>query len=416
MSQGSSSLRPFQRLLLGRSISLLATALIPTGLTLALVKGTGSSADLGIVLACEFFPQIAFLLVGGVVADRFRPQRVALAADVLRGAAQLAIGVELLTGSASTLALALLSVVTGSAVAFGNPTISPLVALSVPQNARMRANSYIGVAGGVALVAGPGIVGVMALVAGTGWSFVLTAALFLVSAATLGGVRTPSAVRAADRTTFGQDMRDGWRMVTRNRWFWTNLVGHGISNLTAGVFMTLGPLIAVRTLGGDTAWVVIYQSGMVGMLLGAYLAPKLRIRSPLIVTSVAAAAFALPLIALGFPAEIAVDAAAYFVAMLALGVLNSVWQTVMQQRFETHTLARADSYDSLLSFVIRPVGLALAAPLALVVGNAQVMFGSAVLVGAFNLALLALPEVRAMRYPTPTDTGEPVATTTEPVT
>jgi hypothetical protein len=171
--------------------------------------------------------------------------------------------------------------------------------------------------------------------------------------------------------------------------------------------MTLGPLIAIRELGGEISWVVIYQCGMVGMIAGAFLTSRLPITRPLVATSLGGAVFALPLISFAVPAPVWVNAAAYFAAMLGLGILNALWQTVMQQQFPPQTLARADSYDALLSFAARPLGLALAAPVAILTGEAAVLIAAAVLVGAFNLALIALPEVRQMPLRTAPEPKDP---------
>ncbi|MEZ0072202.1 hypothetical protein ABH927_001539 [Planotetraspora sp. GP83] len=35
------------------------------------------------------------------------------------------------------------------------------------------------------------------------------------------------------------------------------MAGHGVRHLAAGVLLTLGPVIAVRGLAGESAWVVI---------------------------------------------------------------------------------------------------------------------------------------------------------------
>lgn len=201
------SLPQFRRFVAGRTLSVLATCLIPTALTLTVIQATGSAADLGIVLACELFPQLLLLPVGGVLADRLPPHRVALAADVLRGAVQLLIGVELLLGVIDIVHLSVLSVITGIAVAVGTPTTSPLVAAIVPQHGRIRANSLLGVVRGMALVVGPGLVAVLVVTVGVGWSFVLTGLLFAVAAATLGGLRIAPRARPERPTTFFADLK-----------------------------------------------------------------------------------------------------------------------------------------------------------------------------------------------------------------
>ncbi|MEV0074648.1 MFS transporter [Amycolatopsis sp. NPDC050768] len=386
----------FRRLLAGRSVSFLATALVPTALTLAVINATGSAGDLGLVLAAELVPQLALLPVGGVLADRLPAQRVAFAADLLRGLAQLGIGAELLLGFVRITDLIVLSAITGVGIAFGTPTMSPLVSAVVPGDARLAANGHLGVARGIALVAGPGIAGVLVVTVGAGWSFVVTGVLFGVAAATLRGVRTPPRNPAAPSTSFFRELADGWYEVRTRPWFWTNLLGHAVANLAAGALMTLGPLIAVRSLGGEVTWVVVYQAGMAGLVAGALAAPRLRFGRPLVATSVCGALFALPLVAFAVPVEPWGLAVAYGVGMLGIGTLNTVWQTTMQRHFPPTALARADSYDALLSFSARPLGLAVAAPVAELTGVAAPLVTLAVLVVAVHLVILALPDVRSI--------------------
>ena len=54
----------------------------------------------GIVAAIQTVARVAFLLAGGVWADRLRRQRVMLTADAVRGAVQAGLAALLLTGDA----------------------------------------------------------------------------------------------------------------------------------------------------------------------------------------------------------------------------------------------------------------------------------------------------------------------------
>ena len=381
------------RLVAGRTVAALATALVPTGLTLAVIRVTGSALDLGAVLAAEMLPMLLLLPIGGVIADRFPPRRVILVADLVRCAAQVALGALLLLGRPGVAAMAGLAALTGAAVAFGVPAVSPLVRGVVPAERRLTVNARIGVAAGLAQIAGPALAGGMTLWLGAGWSFLLTGALFAGSAVTLGGLVTaPRPVTRRDH--FLGDLREGWREARRHRWFLISVAGHGVWHLGAGVLLTLGPLIAVRDLGGESVWVVVAQAGTAAMVLGTFVASRLPIRRPLAVAALGAAAYACPLAAFAFPAPTVVVTAAYVVAMLGVGILMPLWETVMQQRVEPHALGRVDSFDALISFAARPLGLAAAAPIAAWVGVAAPLLTAAALVAAVNLAVLALPEVR----------------------
>lgn len=126
-------------------------------------------------------------------------------------------------------------------------------------------------------MAGPAAAGAMVLLVGAGWSSLLTSALFVCSALTLGGLRTPAPARSAARAHFLTELRAGWTETRRHPWFLANVVAHGVWHLAAGLLLTLGPLIAVRSLGGEGAWVVIAQLGTAGMLVGVWVAGRLRV-------------------------------------------------------------------------------------------------------------------------------------------
>lgn len=441
------------RLLIGRCLSALATALIPTTLTLAVLRATDDGGALGIVLASELVPMLLLLPVGGVLADRLRPERVALFADLVRGLSQAAIAVELLLGLYRLVDLALLSALAGAAIAFGSPAVPRLVVAVVPGPARLRMNARIGVVTSLSSVAAPAIAGTVTVAAGPGWAAGLTAVLFAGSALTLGGIRTSIArraegfqdaeqgagvqgaedgagvrgaeddgagVRGAEQgagvrgaeggvagrrvegsgvereaegrgtfSAFGRDLRRGWREIRQRPWFLACVFGHGVWHFVAGLFLTLAPVTVVQDLGGETNWMVIVQSGTVGMVLGVFAAPRLPIRRPLAVMQVGAAAYLLPMAALAVPGPVAVLAVAYFAAMFGLGVLIPLWETVVAEEIPERALGRVRSFDTLISFASRPFGLAVAAPLAGLTGVTALAVVGGVLVAAANLAAIA---------------------------
>ncbi|MEV5502136.1 MFS transporter [Nonomuraea fuscirosea] len=430
-------------MLIGRCLSALATALIPTTLTLAVLRATDDGGALGIVLASELVPMLLLLPVGGVLADRLRPERVALFADLVRGLSQAAIAVELLLGLYRLVDLALLSALAGAAIAFGSPAVPRLVVAVVPGPARLRVNARIGVVTSLSSVAAPAIAGTVTVAAGPGWAAGLTAVLFAGSALTLGGIRTSIArraegfqdaeqgagvqgaedgagVRGAEQgagvrgaeggvagrrvegsgvereaegrgtfSAFGRDLRRGWREIRQRPWFLACVFGHGVWHFVAGLFLTLAPVTVVQDLGGETNWMVIVQSGTVGMVLGVFAAPRLPIRRPLAVMQVGAAAYLLPMAALAVPGPVAVLAVAYFAAMFGLGVLIPLWETVVAEEIPERALGRVRSFDTLISFASRPFGLAVAAPLAGLTGVTALAVVGGVLVAAANLAAIA---------------------------
>ena len=58
--------------------------MIPVAISFAVLELTGSVADVGFVFAARLAPLAAFLLIGGVVADRLPRRAVMVAADIAR--------------------------------------------------------------------------------------------------------------------------------------------------------------------------------------------------------------------------------------------------------------------------------------------------------------------------------------------
>src|SRR5688572_19495013 len=90
--------RDFRLLWAGQTTSALGNAVVPVALAFAVLDLTGSASDLGFVLAAHTLPLVAFLLVGGVWADRLPRQLVMVGSDLVRGAAHATIAVLLLAG------------------------------------------------------------------------------------------------------------------------------------------------------------------------------------------------------------------------------------------------------------------------------------------------------------------------------
>ena len=67
----------------GQTVSLIGDDLAPMALAFAVLEEGGSATNVGIVYASNIVARLAFILVGGVMADRLSRHRVMLAADAL---------------------------------------------------------------------------------------------------------------------------------------------------------------------------------------------------------------------------------------------------------------------------------------------------------------------------------------------
>src|SRR6478672_8140899 len=85
---------PFRLLATGQGLSWLGDALVTVALAVAIVQTGGSASQLGLVIGAGMASRMALMLVGGVWADRLRPQRLMILCDLLRAAAQLLLAWE----------------------------------------------------------------------------------------------------------------------------------------------------------------------------------------------------------------------------------------------------------------------------------------------------------------------------------
>lgn len=391
--------RSFQLLFTGRVLSLMGSAVIPVALALAVLEATGSTAALALVLGCAMVPQLLLLPVGGVIGDRFNARTVALTTDLVRGATQLFVGAQLLAGEPVLWHLAVAEAIGGAAGAFAMPTVAPLVTGTVAAGELQRANTLIGIAESLTRLGGPAIGGALVVTAGGGWAFVLDGLTFAGSAALLIGVRV--APVTVPRGSLLADLKQGWYEVRSRDWYWTSLIAHSTWNGAAAVLLTLGPAIALTSMGGEGAWVAMVQTGTVGLLLGSLLAGRARPRRPVLAANLGLATYALPLAMLAASAPAPVTIAAYGVAQAGLGFLGPLWETSVQLAIPPHALARATSYDWLLSLAAVPLGYTLA-PLAAAAWGPQLpLTVAAVAVGAACLGTAAVPGVRRFRAAAP---------------
>ncbi|WP_063789975.1 MFS transporter [Streptomyces sp. MMG1121] len=384
--------RAFRLLFLGRSLSLVGDAVVPAALSLAVLRATGSTSALALVLGCAMVPRLLLLPLGGVVADRFNARTVALGTDLVRCAAQLWVGIQLLGSTAELWQIALASSVGGAASAFAMPTLPRLITGTVREEDRQAANSALGVVSSTTGFGGPALAGALILTAGPGWAFIVDATSFAVSAASLALIRI--AHLPGERGSLRVDLVEGWQEVRSRDWYWTSLIAHAVWNGAAAVLSTLGPALAVRQLGGEGTWVAILQAGAVGLLLGSLLAGRARPRRPILVANLGIATYALPLalFAAGAPAVAVI--VAYGLALAGLGFLNPVWETSVQAAIPPKVLARVTSYDWLLSLGATPLGYVLAPLAADAWGPRAPLWAAAIAVGLACTGTAAVPGVR----------------------
>jgi len=398
--------RRFRLLWLGQASSAVGDAMTPVALVFAVLHATGSAGQLGLVLAAFTLAHAVFILAGGVWGDRLERRLVMLSCDLIRGAAQLTLAVLVIRGEPQLWQFVALAAVVGAAESFFGPASTGLIPQTITAARLQQANALIALTRSGTWIFGPALSGVIVAAAGAGWVFAIDAATFVVSAAFLSVLRVDAAM-PAERTSFVDELRHGWREVRARRWLWTSLIAFGIGNFAWGAVQVLGPLVAEEELDGATSWGLITTFGGIGGVIGGIVALRWRPGRPLLVSHLIilglvpyVAGFAVPLPTAGL-------AALSLVALITIIVANTLWETVLQASIPNETLSRVSSYDWAISLVFMPLGFALWGPLAEWIGVKETLLLAAATIAVAKLAVSCVAEVRGLGRPQ-TPEQEPV--------
>ncbi|GGW38634.1 MFS transporter [Streptomyces griseoloalbus] len=394
-----------QRFLLlasARTISVLGNGFARVALGFAVLALPGATPGrLSLVLACQALPQLVFILVGGVIADRMSRARLMVAADMVGALAYAGLAALVLSGHAPLVVMCALAVVAGTATALFSPAMDGLVPLVVPADRLQQANGLLRVGTNTSLLLGLALSGVTVAWIGAGWALALNAVSFVVSAALTARLRVPGRPR---KTSSGwEDLRVGWREFASRQWLWAVVAQYTVVvaalNATAGV---LGPLVAEQDLGGARAWSVIVAAQALGTIAGAGLAARVRVGRPVLVAVLSTFPAAAPIALLAASAPVWVTAAAMFCSGIAADVFAVLWSTTIQREIPEEALSRVASYEWFGSLAFAPLGLLAAGPVADAVGTREALAGCAALIVIATAAALLAPRVRGLTHAPPT--------------
>ena len=387
---------PFRMLFGGRLADNVANAVAPIALAFAVLDLGGSPTVLGLVLAARTVPMVLLVLFGGVVADRLPRHRVLVAANVLSAGTQALVAVLLLAGAAEIWHLAAIEAVNGASSAFLMPAASALTQQTVPASQLQPANALLRMGHNLAFVTGSAAGGVLVAASGSGWAFAADSVLYLAAAALLGRIRLPREDRVA-ATGILTDLREGWTEFRTRTWLWVIVVQFAFVNMaSSGAQNALGPVVADETIG-RAAWGLVLASLTAGMVLGGLIALRWRWQRPLLVGSAAVLLEVPLLLVLGLAPSTAGLMAAAVLAGIGFEIFGVAWDVSVQSNVPADRLSRVYAYDWFGSLVFIPVGLALAGPVASLIGVSAAIVGAAAVIGISVLAVLAVPSVRDVR-------------------
>lgn len=384
----------FRYLFFGRLFTVLGNGIAPIALAFAVLDIGGSASDLGIVVASRSLCNVLFLLVGGVVADRYSRSRVLVSSAVVAAVSLAIVAWSVLDGSATVISLTLLGALNGAAAGIALPASSALVPQVVPATDLRQANALIqlGIYGGT--VMGASLGGIITSAVGPGWGLAIDALGFAVSVPLYFLIRVKSNKTAASQGNILRDIKEGWAEFAGRSWIWSIVLQFAIINVAFnGIVEVFGPMIADASFG-RARWGIIVAAHSVGLIAGSFLAMKWHPRRDLFIGAMLAGLYALPIFMLSQDASAALLIVGFFIAGMSLGLFGVTWAHSLQTHIPPDKLARVYAYDAMGSFIAIPFGQLVAGPLATHFGMSAVLLMSALAVVIATAGVGLVPAIR----------------------
>ncbi|MDX6369109.1 MAG: hypothetical protein QOG93_611 [Gaiellaceae bacterium] len=389
--------RDFRVLWLGMTVSLLGDGIFFIAVaweTYSLWNAPGALSIVGIAMTV---PTIVFLLIGGVVSDRYDRRLVMIWADTVRAAAVALLAALVLTDALQFWQLVVLVAVYGVGTAFFTPAFEAIVPELVPGHDLPAANSLDQFIRPLALrLVGPVLGGALVALS-TGIAFAVDAASFGASLLAVLAMRRPLRARPELAVSTKTALKEGLRFVRRRVWLWGTLASAAITYLVfLGPAEVLLPYVVKNELHGSagTLGLVLAAGGVGAIGAAAFVGHRGHPRRDVTVMYVTWTLATLAIAGYG----IATAAWQLMVACLLFNALEAagtiVWATIKQRHVPLNMLGRVSSLDWLISIGLLPISFALTAPVAALIGVRATLIGAALIGAVVTLSALALPGMR----------------------
>jgi MFS family permease len=387
----------FRRIFLAQSVSTLGDQIAPIAIAFAVLSTTHSATALGLVLAGRTLPMVIFLLIGGAWADRLPRKSIMVVSDVVRLVTQGLFALVLTQHAPEIWAMILLQAGNGAASAFFRPASSGLVQEAVPIGERQSANGLLSAVGNISSIGGPVIAAVLIALVGNAWAVGADAVSFGISALFLARVIVPPRV-AKQRIGIAREIVEGFQAIIATRWIGLMILEFAIFQLfVLASFSVLGPLVTQQHYAGATTFAIIASVTGVGALIGDALSLRMKPKHPLRAANWFSLGCVPLLVALAVTAPLPVLVICAVPFGIGFSFPDTLWFTALQDNVPNDLIARVSSFDWMGSTALRPIGLAIVAPIAAVAGPAVVLLVAAGVTAVTLVGVTAQPSVRGLR-------------------
>ena len=269
----------FRALWLAVLVSNVATWMQTVGAQWLLVSQPHAPILVALVQTADYLPDVAFGLVGGVLADTFDRRRLLMAVQGFLVIVGTALAALTFAGQMPPALLLTFTFLIGCGSVLVLPAYQSMVPDLVPRPQLHAASALSSISINLARAAGPAVAGIVIARAGVGAVFALNTAMYLLFLVVLLAWRPPASGTSKSRERFIAALRAGGRYVRYAPVVRRILLRSALFLVPASALWSLLPLIASGrlALGADGYGLLLGALG-VGAIAGVVILPRARAR------------------------------------------------------------------------------------------------------------------------------------------
>jgi len=387
-----------KRFYLARFVSNFGSGMGPIALAFGILHlPHGSAKELGFVLGAQIVAMLCMLPFGGVIADKYGRLRICALSDILGGAFLLVQVYFFITGSVPVAALFFSQIGFGLMWGIFWPAFSGALPALLPESELQQGNAINQFISNFALITGTAIGGYLISAFGSTAALFIDAITFIISGLFVISFRHLTPARTETGASMREDLREGWRVFSSYPWIVVTVAGFSfVVMVWAGAQDVLGPVISLKHFHGAKSWAIVITCESIGYVIGSILGLRIKVKYPMRFLTSLSLTLTIYLLVLSKPMPLPAICLAAFFWGITLDLWGSMWGTAFQRTIPREALSRASAFDGMGTMLLRPVGLAIAAPLAGLFGISHTMLIFAGTSFVVIIILLMIPAVWQM--------------------
>jgi hypothetical protein len=327
----------------------------------------------GTILMVAGIPRAVFMLVGGVMTDRFSPRTVMIVSNLLRLVLTILLTLVIAAQAVELWMLYVIAFCFGSVDAFFHPAYRSIIPLIVDEPSLQASNSLMQGAAQLVQIVGPGVAGMVVRSVGAALSFGFDALTFLFTSILLWLMRPIAILRkpiepeaTPKRAGLLAEIGEMLTYIRHDKLLTTLILVVAAVNL-----LFVGPLIVgsaalsqVRFVQGSAAYGAMLSAFAIGALVGTLTAGAVHLKQAGVVSLLLVAAEGVFMVGIGYAASLVLACGLWLLTGFGAGFGSLNLITLTQKRVAKPMMGRFMSLIALTEVGFTPISNALAGLLA----------------------------------------------------